>query len=412
MKIQELWRKCQLLLIIAFGSYPLVMSLLDYLDSGILHLGWVFPMVYAVLALAGLHVKGKWRLTMGIAISICFTAAAFLLSSRQARLGAAAAALLCSGLLIWSLKMGGWSHKQEIPVFWIAYGILAHLVGQLMLRADRVSGALVLSAYSGGFLAALLGFVLLTLLSLNRDSLLGASGKRQSVPGAMRRKNTLLILALFVIAVLASLLPSVLSFLTGAAEQAIDWVIQLVIRLIPDTATQYVENIPSAAEGNTAVPGGGGAALTLNPVVEKLMAACGAVLTFLLLGYLLYRLYRILEGYLRRMMASLGKFASQVSEDYIDEVTDTREDISPEKTERKKGVSRLPIPEPRNLAPAEKIRFRYQRLMRKHPEWDAGSTARENLPENMAALYERARYSQHPVTEEDAAAFSTGSKGV
>lgn len=411
MKHQETGRKCQLLLIIAFGTYPLVMLLLNWLGSGILGFGWLFPGAYVMLAMAMLWVKGRWRLTAGAACGICLIAAAVLLAPRQDRLGAAAAAVLCSGLLIWSLKIGGWSAKQEIPVLWIACGILCHLAGQALLRVDRVSGTPVLTAYSGGFLGTLLGFVLLTLLSMNRSGLMAASGKRKSVPAVMRQKNTLLILGLFVLAVLASLLPSAMTLLTDTMEQAIDWLVQLVARLIPDAQTRYVEN-SAAPETGTVIRQGGGAALTLNPVAEELMAACGAVITCVLLGWLLLRIYRMLRGFLQRLISVLGKFASGAAEDYIDEVTDTRETLSAERTRRGGGTSRLPSREPRNLAPAEKIRFRYQRLLRKHPEWDPGSTARETLPESMADLYERARYSSHPVSEEEAAAFAAGSKTI
>ena len=64
------------------------------------------------------------------------------------------------------------------------------------------------------------------------------------------------------------------------------------------------------------------------------------------------------------------------------------------------------------MPPDQRIRDRYQRLMQKHPEWDSGSTARENLPESAAPLYERVRYSPYPVTEEDAQQFAAETKKV
>jgi len=47
-----------------------------------------------------------------------------------------------------------------------------------------------------------------------------------------------------------------------------------------------------------------------------------------------------------------------------------------------------------------------------HPEWSDGSTARENLPEEAAAVYERARYSEHPVSPEEAARFHQNLSGL
>ena len=66
----------------------------------------------------------------------------------------------------------------------------------------------------------------------------------------------------------------------------------------------------------------------------------------------------------------------------------------------------------RAMTPAQRIRYRYQRLLYKHPNWDQGSTARENLPTVAAAVYEQARYSSHPVTQEDAALFVSKTKKV
>lgn len=412
MKLQELWRKCQLLLIIAFGTYPLVMLLLDYFKADILAFGPVFSLVYVLLSLLGLQVKGKWRLSAGIGMSLCFAAAVFVVAPQHSRLGAVLAAVLCSGLLIWSLKIAGWSHKQEIPVSWIAAGVVIHLLGQVRLHADRVAGGQGLSRYSGWFLMALFGFVLLTLLSMNRSGLTAASGKRQSVPGTMRRKNSMLILMLFVIAIFASLLPSAMSSLTDVMEQMLDWIVDFVMDLIPDVNHMQNDDIYTQNEPLGPVLQDQGGTFALNPIVEKLMAACGAVITFVLLALLFYRMYRILAGKLRSLVASLGKFASNVSEDYIDEVTDTREDGTAEKTRRIQSGSRKLLREPRNLPPDQRIRFRYQWMMHRHPEWEAGSTAREKLPGRMADLYERVRYGHYPTTEEEAAEFAAESKKI
>ena len=53
------------------------------------------------------------------------------------------------------------------------------------------------------------------------------------------------------------------------------------------------------------------------------------------------------------------------------------------------------------MTPGERIRVRYARLMDRKPQWSESSTARENLPGDAAALYERARYSEHEMTRRD-----------
>lgn len=405
MKPKELLRKGQLILLMACGIYPVVMVLLKSFAPALLGLGWLFPTVYGVMAMIAIQIKGSVRLGAGFAMAAGFTAAAFLLAPGDCRIGAAAAALVAGVLLMMSLKMGGWSVRQEVPVMWIAVCMLCHLAGQMVIRTDMVSGELLLEPYRAGIMAALMAFVLLTLMSMNRNGLMAASGKRQSVPGSMYHKNVLLILGMFALAVLASLLPSVLSSVMDVIERGLVWLVEFVSRLIPDTELNQVEDITSVVETLPEGYGGGGQELRLDPGVEKFMAACGAVITVVLVAMLAYRIFRILKEKIREMLLSLGKFAASASEDYIDEVTDTREDITAEQLEKKRRPARMPLMEPRNLSPEEKVRFRYRRLLLKHPEWDAGATARETLAPDAAQLYERARYSGQNVTEAEAEAF-------
>ena len=404
MSKKEQFRKFQLILVMAFSMYPLAMIVLKTFAPGLLGLGWLFPAVYVMLAMAAINLKGSIRLGAGIAMCAAFVAAAFFLCPGHCRMGGVAAALVGCASLLLSLKMGGWSVKQEIPVMWIALCMVSHLAGQAVIRTDSVSGELLLKPYQGSMMFALLAFALLTLLSMNRGGLMAASGKRQNVPGMMYRKNIALILGMFALAVLASLLPSVLSSVMDVIEQGIVWVVEFISRLIPDAPLNEVEDITSAVE--TMPQGhGGGQELRLDPRVEKFMAACGAVISVIMVVMLFYRIFQILRGKILELMASLGKFVASASEDYIDEVTDTREDVSAEQLEKKRRPPRMPLREPKNLEPVERIRFRYRKLLLKHPEWDMGATARETLPENAAAVYERARYGGYPVTEAEAEGF-------
>lgn len=304
--------------------------------------------------------------------------------------------------------MGAWTAKEEIPVVWIIAGAVCHLAGQVMLRADRVAGGQGAALHSHVFLITLFGFCLLTMLSMNRNGLMAASGKRQSVPQSMKNRNSLMTVLLFVMAVLASLLPSAFAGLSDVMGKAISWLVDLIIRLIPDAPNESefqkdtpVEMLPGEGHGQ-----GGG--LVLDPVVEKIAAFVGAVITTVFVLWLLYQLFTILRGKLRSLVSSLSKFASTVSEDYVDEVTDTREDGTAEKLRYRSRTPRLTAREERSLPPEERIRYRYRRIVSKHPEWDPGATARETLSMDMARVYEKARYSGEPITEEEAAAFTAG----
>ena len=413
MSKQELWRKLQLLLIIACGTYPAVMLLLNMAAPELFRWGWGFSAGYVVLAFVAIQVKGSIRMTAGVVMAIAGSAAVYFLVPNGARVGALSASVLCSGLLIWSLKMGSWSKKEEIPIFWIAASIVCHILGQLLIRADSVSGGEGLARHSGMFLIALYGFSLLTMLSTNRKSLTKASGKRQSVPESMRSRNGLLIVGLFILALLASLLPSVFARFREIVGRAIAWLVEWIIRLIPDApnesefAKDPVAMLPMEGMGQGTEEG-----MVLNPFVEKVAAFVGALLSLALVAYLLYRIYLILREKIHELAKSLTKFATNISEDYVDEITDTREDGTAEKVERRRRVSRLTAREERGLPPEERIRYRYRRILSRHPEWEPGSTARENLPAELARVYEYARYSGMDVTEEQAAAFTGGTKNI
>ena len=107
----------------------------------------------------------------------------------------------------------------------------------------------------------------------------------------------------------------------------------------------------------------------------------------------------------------LERYVAAVSEDYEDEIKDTRMESEGERIIKKRRQS-VWKKEQAPANPGENIRFRYRQLLRKHPQWTANTTARENMPEELAELYEQARYSSHPVTESQAVRFSAKSKDL
>ena len=408
MNKRELWRKCQLLLILACGTFPVVMIILNKWASGLAAWGWLFSACYVALAMVGVHVKGKIRMGVGIGLSAAMIAVSFLLAPANMKFGALAAAVFCSGLLIWSLRMGGWSSKQEIPLVCTVASMICHLVGQLVLHADRVAGGEGLAKHAGLFLVALFGFCLLTMLSMNRQSLTDASGKRQSVPDTMRRRNTVMTIALFVVGLLTALLPSVVSGVSDALGHAIAWLVRVISSWIPDAPNESEFQKDTVTQFLPGEGAGQDQGMMLNPIVEKIAAFVGALFSIALVLFVLWRIFRILRGKIQELVVSLGKFTASVAEDYVDEVTDTRDEGSEEKLQRRRRTPKLSAREERTLPPAERIRYRYRRILSKHPDWVPGTTARESLPEELARVYEKARYSGFDMTEEEAAAFTGG----
>jgi len=412
MNVKELLRKCQLLLIIVFGSYPAVMVLFDHFAPDLLPYGWTYPAAFFLLSVLGILVPGKWRLVCGILFAAGLVGISVWICPREFLLPVIAAAVFSSVLQLWCLQMGGWSSREEIPGIWISFEIVCHLIGQIFVYMDRVGEDPVLSRYSGSFFTALFGGILLTMLSLNRKSLLDASGKRKSVPGVMRQKNTVMTVGLFAVSILAALVPSVFPLIKSAVIGAVKWIVELVKKLIPDTPAAQQGGVPSQGGPPPMMMDSGGEPSMFAIVMEKVILFLGALLAAAGLVYLLYRLYLILRKNFKKLIMRFSRFAANVSEDYEDEVTDTRDPLTAEKIRSSHQKTRLSSRQERAMSPGERIRYRYLRLLQRHPEWGSGSTARENLPGSMASLYERARYSTHAVTQEEASSFVSSSKKI
>jgi len=151
----------------------------------------------------------------------------------------------------------------------------------------------------------------------------------------------------------------------------------------------------------------------LMQLLEKIAYAVTLVIAAVLLYWALRVLYKKLKILLKYLWGRLNEYAASASEDYEDEVTDTREDGERERVNLLDRLKkRMAFVDEKKLTPVQRIRYRYLRLMYKHEDWHPGHTARETLPEDAAKLYERARYSEHPVTEADAEKFASDIKNV
>ena len=134
-----------------------------------------------------------------------------------------------------------------------------------------------------------------------------------------------------------------------------------------------------------------------------------AVIPLLIL--LLVKVMPKLMRKLNQLMASFRRFAEVSSEDYDEEITDIRDHDTTNRLKARTERWMRPSEE-RRLAPDQRVRYRYRKLLKKHPEWTSDRTARENLPEDPAEIYERARYSRDTVTAEEAKQFLSDIKKV
>jgi len=201
--------------------------------------------------------------------------------------------------------------------------------------------------------------------------------------------------------------------LTNGAGKLLEWIVIAILWLITRFGSQE--------SGGSAEGQGGDMGEMMLPGAEKvvnspmwlkiLLTVIVLALVAAVLGYAVYFFARKLLVFVKFLSRISGKYLHAISEDYVDEITDTREGRE-NLSKAKNRKTRLSALDERRLPPDQRIRYRFKRLLQKHPEWESGATAREKLPAEAAPIYERVRYSPHPVTEEDAQRFAAETKKV
>lgn len=409
----EFLRQAQRVLLMACAALPLAMIVLAILAPGALRLVWLFAGLHLLLALACLTLPGRARLAVGVLGGLlCVGLGAALLPVGEMGavmvIPAGYAALLLAGLPI-----AAWPPEQELSPAWYLTGTVAHVLGYVMANAApgvRLAGALRQMAPVLPVIFVL--FLALTLLAVNRATIYRATLGKQQVPARVRRRNALLTLGFLALVLLVAMIPGitrVVGVLWGAVKGLAGLLLGLLLALIPEPK-QVPASQPSAipAQPLQALPAQavepGEASLLLERVIGVVMMAILAFLAALAIRMI----YRAVKRLVRYLLDKLNGLASAATEDYVDEVTDTRDDADAgaRRTLWDRLRRRLDWGDDRRLPPRERIRRRYQRLQWQHPAWYASRTARENIPGGAAELYERARYSSHDIPEEDARSFA------
>lgn len=397
-------RRCRYPLMLLLGALPLMLyGAYRFFPQDAARCLALVP-VCALLASLCMALPGRRRLP-GVIVSCALLAAvcayALPLSSRPLLL--AVPVLLCL-LLLASLSLAARTVTDMSPAFYIA-GVVSHLFVQALIRFARGDLRAACEATQPLLAAVFLAYLLLMLLAFNSISLDNATMARFRLPASMRHTNTLLTLAFLAAAALLAALPAVLQLIKAGIQA-----IRRLMRLLGDLVTWLLGEAPGGFGGGSPQPMSlfGAEAVSEEPsmfslLIEKLVTALAVAAfafgLFIILRFLLRRALILA----RRLLARLRAYAAVVSDDYSDEITDTRsEDGRRDEYLRRRRGRRTSGPAP--SAPGARIRWRYARLLDRG-KWASSSTARENLPQEAAALYERARYSDLPVSEEDADRF-------
>jgi len=414
-RLPELLRKIQFPVLIASAVMPLLLLINCVTAPFNAWLSWLFAGLYVAAAIGSLFVPGKRRLLYGGLCVGAMLVLAWFLTNRLNCPHFMLAPVLLSVLLMLSLRFAGWGWAEEIPDFCYWVGFALHVAHQVLVFLGEGWYAYALLDTGGHSIAAFFIFIIMTLMSMSRSSMIIASMGRHKASAGMRRKGLRLVGIFFGVTMLIALLFS------PAVRPVIAWaktVIAWVQSILPkkDTGETYPTETtePGLTEDNSnellgSEPGPFFRWLqeffltifdfVLMIAVPLVLIAVAVVAVFLL--------YKLMSYLLRR----LNKYAEAAGEDYEDVITDTREEGQRESLGDRIRNSEIFVNESK-LTPAQRIRLYYRRLMRKHPEWGRSTTARENLPDTVSGYYEQARYGGKSLTKTDADRFASGTKDL
>lgn len=397
--------KCRFPILMASVIAPVVLLTGAFQADNSPWLWMLFVALYAVFGCVCMFIPGKWRLPAGlIGCAAQIAAGWYYLPWREAwplwmiPVG-------CSVLLLFTLPMGAWERGHELNPAWPITGLLIHLIAQMLMNLQMARREVFDALYLPVFLSFLI-YLVFSLMMQNRISLLGAMPDAAGVPLSIRRRNKILVWITLSLTLLLSLIP--------AFAKALQWlwvkVKEIVIAFVRWLMSLTKSDMPVGGGGETGDAGmplmEAGEPSLFAMIMEKIMLVVAGTLAILLTVWVLRFLWKKLKKLAVWLMQRLRSYAQSASEDYVDELEDTRsqgeERFAFARDWFKKHLSERDL---KGLPPREQIRKRYGILRRRHPEWTDSQTARDTLNEAPAELYERARYSSHEITEADAETF-------
>lgn len=395
--------RCQLPLMMSCGLLPIPVLLCCFWGRADILPWLIAPAAYLALACICMLLPGKWRLAAAIPGIAAMFAGSFHALGAETDVIRVLIPAMYTVLLLFTLPIAGWERGREPPTVIPAICICAHLLAQFLLFVKPSTIASVPALLMVSFII----FLLLFMLSLNRQSMANAMPDSHTVPVSIRRRNRLLTWILLGIVLLISLIP----VLATIVRQVMEWLKQAVIAIVNWILSLFATKEASGAGGGGAedmLSGlGGGEASAFAKILEKIFVVIAAVGIALIALWVIRFLWRKLRQLARYLYGQLRHYASTAAEDYVDEIEDTREQGEEhfglaQKILRRRNAKR----NLKELPPREQIRVRYSILRGRHPEWEKSHTARETLNEASAQLYEKARYSSHEITQQDSEAFA------
>ncbi|NLG24207.1 MAG: DUF4129 domain-containing protein [Clostridiales bacterium] len=286
--------------------------------------------------------------------------------------------------------------------------------GVAMYFVDRPAMNAALLALGAAFLAA-------TGVALNGQSLRTGAARDGARPSAALRAGSrpwLVVMALAVVAL------AMYDRLREAARAAGLWVMTAIGRVMLWLSSLFAttEQAGPSGGGQQQMMGlPAGEASPLWTVLEKVFYAVAALLALVALAFALRQLYRLLRKAFALISARMRRLYGNIGEAYVDEKVGLydADDVVRALRDRAARLKRLVTREPRwaTLDGRGKVRRLVRDLMRNSgaaPGELASRTVREAAPQlplgradagRLADLYERARYSEEPISDTDAEAL-------
>ena len=416
-------RKAQIPVLFASMAELPVMLIFGMLSPEHMVIAWVLPLVYVLFACLCLLRPGRnrllWAVGCGAALLGFSVLAAWIAGNWWLSLCGALFALM----LFPCLPVAGWDWFDELPalVYYVGIGLFLSFQFLVKLISGELTGYSIFPSgdfsylpelVNGGVTVAFLTFALLTLLSMNRNTLNNAMVRRHKASVNVRRKNRTMLLLFFLIVTFIVATPAILETIWSFVLWILDMIRDL-IALLRGEQEPIVPGDPIPPDGSGMGDLGGETTLFAE-IMQKIFRVVSNIFFAVSIPVLLVAFAGKIRQWLRKLKKlaeKMNHFLEASSEDYVDEVTDIR-DRETVKRMRSFGNGWLSPANERKLPPGQRIRYRYGRLLRKHPEWAESHTAREKLPEETASLYEKARYSHADLTEEDAKQFASSSKRI
>lgn len=406
--LKGFWRKLQFPIALACGAVPICAVRFALLAPELLYLAWVLPAAMVLFSIPCLLLPNR-RLTLGLILSLTYIAAGiWLVFPVCADSHLITVPILYGLLLLYTVSMGSWPWYQELPSAVFILGALLHVAAQLGISYLNYREFYALEPIRTGLLVCFLLFMLMLLLSRNRTSLAMAAREQPVIPQSTRRKNLLLVLAFFLI--IAAL--SCLGILADGIMALLRWILTLLTpQPAKETTPTEITAPPTEESGlpNVVIPHTSEMAESLQTLLLAAFRYILPVVLFACVVTVVILLCKYSSVFLRKLRQLMERYTASAAADYEDEISDVRDSADPESIGADAPV-RLSFLQRRKLSAGEKIRYRYRQLKKRNSHWSAGSTARENLPGDASPLYEEARYSENPISKEDAAAFTAKTK--